>query len=294
MPEENQQNKPNKSKGLHTIRTFKTDASEYIQKGEVSAADLFVKKQKPISYDIGEEPPKIEEKSKKPLIIILGMLSIIVVGFSTYLFLKNGGETTKKKVDIIAPSPLFMSEQEIILESKNKEGFTEEIKNLLSQQDTPGDLVYLPIKKQIDTEIHFLSAKEFLSSLGITAPPFLTNFLEDNFFLGFTNLQEKHVLIIFEVEKNQYENAFAGMMRWEKTIIKDLDFIARKENLGEPKTITFKDKIIKNQSARIMETEKGEVLVYTFINRDFIVITDGQKALEEIIRRFVLYKFSVL
>lgn len=292
VEQNNKENQQDKSKSLHSIRTFKTDASEYLSKGEVSATDLFVKKQEPISYNIEDTPPRIEEKSRKPLIIALVMFGILAIGFSAYLLLKDGGATTTSNPDLIAPRPLLVSEQEIILESKNKSELKKELESLFNEQNTPGDLVYLPIKKRIDTAVHFLSAGEFLSSLEITAPAFLTNFLEDNFFFGFINLQKKHTLLIFEVEKNQYENTFAGMIRWEKTMIDDLDFIAKKENLDQIKIISFKDKIIKNQSARMVTTEKGDVLVYTFINRSYIIITDSQEALEEIVKRFTLYKFS--
>jgi len=291
--ENNRENQENRQKSLHAIRTFKTDASEYMQKGEVSATDLFVKKQKPISYNIEERPQKIEEKSKKSLYLALGVLGLAALGFSVYL-LSGGDNNTPgaREEELIAPRPLLISESQIILSSQGREKFEEKINDALSGQNSPGDLVYLPIKKQIDTAIHFLSAKEFLNSLGISAPPFLTNFLEDNFFLGFINLQKKHVVLIFEVEKNQYDNTFAGMIRWEKTIVRDLNFIAGGENTNETGLIVFKDKIIKNQSARVAETEKGGILIYTFLNRNFIIITDTQEALEEIIRRFVIYKFS--
>lgn len=293
--QENNKNSPPADKAsLHGIRTFKTDASEYMRKGEVSATDLFIKKQKPISYNIEEKPQIISEKSKKPLYVALGILATVALGFSAYLLFANGGESTpgSKEKDLVAPKPLLVSEGQIILNSEGRVKFEEEISHILKKQNAPGDLIYLPVKKQVDTAVRFLSAKEFLNSLEVSAPAFLTNFLEDNFFLGFLNLQKKHVVLIFEVEKNQYDNTFAGMIRWEKNMARDLNFIALEENANETGAIVFKDKIIKNQNARVAETKKGEILIYTFINRNFIIITDSQEALEEIIRRFVLYKFS--
>lgn len=292
--ENNQENKKDKKKNIHAIRTFKTDAAEYMQKGEVSATDLFVKKQKPISYDIEQAPPRIEEKNKKSLIIILAVVAVAALGFSAYIFWGGDEKTTINDVKIIAPKPLLVSEDEFVLEAKSKEGLRGEIERISKEKISPGDLIYLPMKKQIQDVVHFLSASEFLNSLGIAAPAFLTNFLEDDFFLGLLSLQKKHVVLIFELEKDQYDNTFAGMVRWEKTMLRDLDFVANRDNLDDSGKASFRDKIIKNQSARIAETEKGDVLVYTFINRNFIIITDDEGALEEIIRRFILYKFSML
>jgi len=290
--ENNKENQENKSKGLYSIRTFKTDASEFMQKGEVSATDLFVKDQKPIAYNIEEGPRITGERNKKTIFIGIAAAGVLFLGFSAYFIWGRSEAPNTGNNNLTAPKPLLVSEGLVVLDSKNKSNFIKELQDVLAKQNTPGDLIYLPVKKQVGTAVKFLNTNEFLNSLGISAPAFLTNFLEDNFFLGSLNLQEKHLVLIIEVQQNQYDNAFSGMIRWEKTLLQDLDFIANRGNLDDSSFVTFKDSVIKNQDARVARTEKGDVLVYTFINRNFIIITDNQSALEEIIRRFVLYKFS--
>jgi len=73
-----------------------------------------------------------------------------------------------------------------------------------------------------------------------------------------------------------YESAFAGMLKWEKTMGQDLSAIFNSANAGD-----FQDKEIQNH-----DTRTNSVLIYSFINRNYLVIVQNEEPLKEIFRRF--------
>jgi hypothetical protein len=281
---ENKQSENKKTSKLHAIRTFKTDTSEVIKKGEVSLTDIFLKQR--------AKKPRLastQQSSKNKALVFtgLGIIACIVIGISLFLFSKQVATEPQREI-LRPPKPILLNQKETILELTNKKGFGNQIKNLLRAEYNIGDIIYIPLKKESETGAYYLNTKEFLSFLQAETPAFLTTAVKDGFFLGILILGKNHPILIFEIKRGEHNNAFAGMLKWEKHMLNDLGFML-KENLGNTLSPVFTDKIIKNQNVRAVEAENNIILLYSIFNKKYLIITENTKVFEEIIKQFVLF-----
>jgi hypothetical protein len=106
------------------------------------------------------------------------------------------------------------------------------------------------------------------------------------------------------LETDSYERAFAAMLAWENTMRTDLlPLFTRvprtripEESTASSTTATsslqlirngFLDKIVENRDTRvILNTTNDILLLWTFLNRNIIVITTNEYTLKEIISRY--------
>lgn len=282
--------KKNKKSTLFGIRTFKSDLSETMKKGEVSLTSAFLNQDKQRSA----QNSRVNQAHtiKKILLIVSGVILIVtLVGVSVFFFFRDSKNTPTQDQIIKPPKPLVFSQSEVILEATSETNLKNQLEQIIEKEYLLGDLVYFPIKK----DNQYLNSKKFLNLLNTVSPTFLTTFLEDDFFLGILSADTNHPVLIFEIKEEQYDSAFAGMLRWEKQILNDLSFMFIRNVANITTTPVFVDKIIKNQSARIAEIakqigdEEGSILLYSVFDRKYIIIADDQEVLSEIIRQFVLY-----
>ena len=81
-----------------------------------------------------------------------------------------------------------------------------------------------------------------------------------------------------------YDGAFLGMLEWERFILNDLAplFLIRSTQREQ----SFEDAVIKNIDVRFLRNTKGEViLLYSFIDRQTIVITTDADTFAEVVER---------
>jgi hypothetical protein len=273
-------NKPS----LPSIRTFKTDIAETLKSRKKSLTDIYLsqrKQRRSSTEPTKKTPPKALNRMVVALIILL-----IIGGASAGIFWFVKDRKTPKKTPMTKTAEAFLpAQQKLTLIASTGAHLKTQIKNLLQKDYQPGDLIHLLIKK----DSAYLNAKQFLSLLEAEAPSMLTGFIEEAFFLSILNIEEKHPALIFEIPKGYYSNAFSGMLRWEKQMTRDLSFITK--GSATSASPVFQDEILKNQSARVVKQNNQIVFLYSVFNEKYIIITDSPEALEEIIRRFTLYKF---
>jgi len=287
----NQASEEQNKKRKPSIRTLRADTSEYIKSKKLSLVDLAAMQHQ---TDKGgglpvKKEPLLSRLAGNRNVIALITLIVAVAAVGVYILL------TFKKAEQVAPvvhapPPLLNNQDEVAIDITGGKNLNMEIKKAFAEQYNPGDLVYMPIKRQLGENIIYLKTGDFLNSLKTKAPAAITSFLEENFFLGILNLEKKHSVLIFEIEQAYEQTVFGGMLNWEKNMPTDIDFMLQKSTVSP--VPVFKDKIIKNNHVRLLQTDGKTVLLYTFLNSQFLIITDNEKALEEIIERFVVFKFS--
>ena len=99
-----------------------------------------------------------------------------------------------------------------------------------------------------------------------------------------------------------YENAFAGMLEWERYMKDDLaplfgpaktkipsgQIVA--DTVQEPELV-FVDSVIKNKDTRILRGKNGKTeLLYSFVDKNTIIITTNEHTLEEVFVRHTTSK----
>jgi len=275
---------------LQTIRTLKSDMSDVLKKGEVSLTSAFLK-QGPGENGEGMEPTGGSKKNFTLFIAlgsILAAAAIFGIIYSSLIKKEAGPQPTI----LIQPEPILTSQEKIVLEVTDQASLKEQTQKALANTYKIGDLIYAPIEKRTESGLtYFLETNQLFSFLNASTPVFLTSFLKNNFFFGVINLEKNYPVLIFEINEGEYDSAFAGMLKWEKHLPEDLSFMVRDEAAPEEEA-EFKDKIIKNQSVRIIEKNGESLLLYSIFNEKYIIITENAGALQEIIQQFIRFKLS--
>jgi hypothetical protein len=283
MPEE-KQGKNEKSK-IPALRTLKTESAEFVRNKNISLADMALAESKKRREGLRNAQGK-NLLTRKRIVIILGSAVLAaVVGFSAWFLLKEDAAPQTARQ---APPPLIFSEQKDIIEITKKSNLKSAIISKLKNQSLKnGEIKHFAVLEKISEEQkQFLNARDFLTS--ITNPPSsLIRALSDKFYFGIIRNaadNANYPILIFEI--NSFDQAFAGMLSWERTLKENLMFLMPAGmNLNTSNPI-FTDEVIKNHDVRLIKNEENQpILLYTFFSKRTLVITFDQKALEKTLER---------
>lgn len=126
------------------------------------------------------------------------------------------------------------------------------------------------------------TTQEFFTMLDIPLSYALIKSLDPTFMFGgiHTTKQEPYLII----RSYNFEELFAGLLSWEGTMQGDFAPIF---GIQKSPTAPFVDAVQNNKSTRILYDASGnEVLLYSFINHNTVVITTSGEALSAIIGKF--------
>jgi hypothetical protein len=250
---------------LKSIRTLQTDVQELSKKG-ISFADIATESEKRGGL-AAEEVSKFS--LKKLSVIFITIVVIIGVGFGSF-WLFNRRQQEKQAVSLL-PKPILVSDQQVEAVA--------DLNSIQSALKTPiriNNLLYISMT---------VKSEEFFKIIKANPPLELINSLDGRFMLSKFYLSKEWPILIFKIRS--YESAFAGMIKWEKTISSDLTDIFSPSKPGD-----FQDKVIQNHDARVLNDENGNsVLIYSFINQNYLVIAQNEEPLKEIFRRFSLPQY---
>jgi hypothetical protein len=150
----------------------------------------------------------------------------------------------------------------------------------------------------------FLDAQAFATRMKSSMPEWLLRSLKPEYVAGIHFNGIWHPFIIFKT--SSYENAFSGMLKWEDSMSKDLATLIQipesvKEVTASSSVSTasvaarpfgFKDIVIKNKDVRAWLNADGvPILMYSFPDKDTIIITGDESTLQEIFTKLTTTKF---
>ncbi len=282
--------------GIRPLKTYRGDAEEAIQRQKESIASMALREQKKRAVEKEFEPPPAisPENQKRIMVIAAVVVGIATVGGGIFALVRYGnfsftktkpGDTVVVKNNSAAPSLISSRyEREVdvaAVTSKNalaqvvaeETGKTQEagsITNIFLTQTRSG---LVAGKDTVSTET-------FLSTFFTDAPDPLKRSLDNNFMLGvyYDSGQKGHAFLVFKT--NSFETSFAGILSWEKTLPQDLGaLIGSKEGTGG-----FKDVVIQNKDTRaLLDRGQEPVLLYSFIDRNTILVTPDKKTFGNIL-----------
>jgi hypothetical protein len=140
-----------------------------------------------------------------------------------------------------------------------------------------------------------------LSLLSSNIPSELTRTLTGEYLLGVHSFDDNQSFLIVGVDS--YQQAFSGMLKWERFIKNDLaplftrtprprtpEELASTPNTATPQFLPtpFIDAVVENHDTRVVRDPNGDILLlWTFLDRNTLVITTNEYTLREILSRFV-------
>src|SRR3989344_8438462 len=242
---------------LKQIRTFQGDVADALKRQEESLVSIQRREHLRQSAtgpttDTSSQNP---DQRRKVLLFIIGSLVLFVIGVAGIWYAYN--EFVRKTSTPITETPVnrFVSsnkEADLEFAQTSRETFIRGL-NVALGEVPPGELRHLVLRQEAaNHKGALLSTTDFLNKLESRAPSSLVRAFNPLFMLGALG---RSTFIIIKLAS--YENAFAGMLLWERNLAQDLGpILATAQALRYvPQESVFTDFTNRNKDIRILSSD---------------------------------------
>ncbi|MBL4644562.1 MAG: hypothetical protein JKX80_01715 [Candidatus Pacebacteria bacterium] len=284
-----------KKKNEAIVHTFKDDVQNLVRNKKMSMARIAA-----LESDRGERLPHTQEKRepwKTTMVVALTVLflviGVVIALGSFYAYRLNTASNLAPQFD---PAIIFTEARESIdVTEKNPRGILSLLGN--ARRNTffsLGSVVELHLTQSIDVSeeqavIIHLDSIDFLEKIEASVPETFLRTLGTEYVLGIHVIDENVPFLILTTQS--YGHAFAGMLSWEKSIEENfIPFFSPGTGFIKPAVAegenAFSDTVIENLDVRVLRDDDGTIrILYTFLNRNTIVITTDIRTLIELSNR---------
>lgn len=284
-----------------SIRTYEKDASEALKNQNSSLSSIFIAEQK--KKETNTPPPKESGPKRWPYVlggVFLIIVALIAVVFAVLKFFpKNDILQTP-----VAINKIVVPDKEInidITDLSSLEIQKELQKVKISSKEKVGDVLVVNL---VASTTESIKSADFFAKLSWRIPNKLTRMLEDDYAYGVHSFDGNAPFMVFKV--SSYEQAFSGMLDWEKNIVSDLSISfdipentpieVPSESTSTPPTFVivkdvFVDKVVKNKDTRMVIRNGVPILLYSFSDRKTLIITTNENTFKEIMAHLSADRF---
>lgn len=308
---------------IQTVRTYQSDIANTIKNDNVSMIKVALSEKKRQERR-GQLDNTLEDTNKNLYILIGSIVAFLVIAglIAGFIYLQSVSSQKTTQAEQQKIQPILFTETTSILNIDQFE-ISDLFKIIERDKEAVmelGDMKSIVLTTGSSTAERQLTTEEFFTIINSRAPNGLLRSLNPNFLLGVYAFTPRDMFAVFKV--NSYDAAFAGMFEWEPSIESDIGdiFINKKERverdintlstvkststpLDENSSLNasstaesspfgvfsqrkFVDKVLSNKDARILvDTNGKEAMIYTFIDKETLVIATSEKSLKEIMFR---------
>lgn len=230
-------------------------------------------------YNTKPEQPQIHE-GKNRLFFYTGLILIVagIITVWTVYYLKSSN--TKVYVETEKPLVVFSNQIDLNLASTTRNNFIGQITKIIQENQ---------IEKNSVEYINSGDILNFLEKITPNMPGELKRSLENKYMIGIYSSNEGNRPFII-LSENDFGLSFSGMLAWEKNILSDIGDIF---SISQSSTTPFEDEAYKNKDLRIVKDQnKKTVFVYSFIDKNTILITSDEKSFDAILGKYITGKIS--
>lgn len=286
------------------VRTYKSDAEEAIKMEKMSSMSIAIaEEKKKRSYD-PIAPSAGNPKSKRVFLFVISLI-FVFAGIGAFNF-----NYVKEKINI-APAPKKGLEIESLIttdsnaelnlsELSKKDAVSSLLELITLAAIKPNSIQNIYAAKNVvenkNTIKKLVESKEFLPLISSKIPDILLRSLASEYMFGIHSWNGNQPFIILKTDS--YENAFAGMLAWEKNIAGDLSSLFPRNippSMQEGTTTTeqilsykkdFEDVLVKNRDTRALRDGSGNIfLIYSLSDKETVIITSNADTLSELFDR---------
>lgn len=277
---------------LKQIRTFQGDVADALEKQHESLVSI--QRVEHLKKDTVQSDSKTAEVSKKRIeftYFLLGSFLLFMLSATGVWYAYNEFVRKTMTPPIAAPANRFIySEAELVLNISeiSREDFIKTLSSALGEV-AEGEVRHVVLKKSVLEGTELLPTSEFLGILKSRAPGQLVRAFDELFMLG---AYGKSTFLIIRL--TSFENAFAGMLAWEKDLNRDIGPLLATAEIArniEPGTV-FTDIIDQNKDARMLSLYDQPTLIYSFLDNNTLIITDNLETLRVVVDRLTKEKLS--
>ncbi len=299
------------------IRTYESDIAEALanQKTSVMTMAIAESKAKNQGESISNKPPS--QTGKKIFIFLLSLIFISAGLLGGYYFYMNSPLAIEPVAQQPAKVPSIINadvQQIVNVASLQTNNFIELLsENFSTNNSNQNEVREFVLTQSTDSVTSKIGSAQFVQAANFSMLDTLKRALTERMMTGvISNESNSYPFIILTTDF--FQNAYSGMLRWENSMPEELSKIF---NYRESETInndtqsvasttsatstastaksigglfklrgTFKDKVVMNRDVREFTTSDGRIVVlYTFIDKNTIVITTSESAVKGIIER---------
>ncbi len=166
-------------------------------------------------------------------------------------------------------------------------------------QINPDSVAEFIISQKNASSTKKMTSLDFVNLLHFNITDTLKRSLTDKWMVGIYSKDSQNLPFVL-LTTDFFQNAFAGMLKWETSMpeeFADIFNYRNKTNTGSTASSTslyslydvrgsFRDKIVMNRDVREFVSDQGEVLIlYTFIDKNTLLITTSEAVISTIIER---------
>jgi hypothetical protein len=235
-------------------------------------------------------PPTYGISVSKIIIRFCVSIIIIIIGISLAVFVKNKKATTSPLYNISpTPTPTTSLPQSSLIQADVVESITlnespsEFLKTLYKNITvSSSDITRMYPTRTTSSTSHPVPSAEFLTYIQAHLSSYSQEMLNPEFVIGGIRTTETVPFIIFTT--SNFDRFFVDMLTWETHM--QADFAPLFGTTVSTST-QFTDSVKNNLPVRILYDERNnEVMLYTFITKNTVLITATSDALEKLISRF--------
>ncbi len=294
------------------LQTYESDVQSVISKKNISALDIAsAESDRAGRSTFTLNTPKVDWGKIKSIATLLGSLLFVGAAAALLYFVFLRGAPTPIELTPAQTPFIGVDNTQVLLFTSaqlKRNTIMSNLINLKAKTNISLGLisrVYLAVGSSSEATGALPPPLQVQTLLSILAPNTSQDFLRTldplYYIFGFHMFDGSQPFLILKVDS--YEQAFSGMLAWERTMSQELAPLftrtPRPKLNGEVPTPTgsstpevvisptqFKDKIVENHDARVIENEVGDILlVWTFLDRTTLIITTNEATLRELISR---------
>lgn len=296
---------------VHAVETYSGDISRVVQTGNVSTVTIAAAESERRTKDTKGEPVAPsnltqQEKTSRwrvALIITGAVLILAALGLVAALLLRTAPRTVSTSSAVVPFMSVDQTVPVIAPADITRDMLMADLEAAREQVSLSVGLVaqlYVGTPTTTGSVTDLMSAPQLLTMLAPDIPPDLLRTIQPAYLLGVHSYDENQTFLVLRVDS--YQQAYSGLLAWETTMPQELSpLFTRHPSLHLPGTDTasstastspqfirtgFVDRVVENHDARVVQNAGGDILLlWTFLDRNTVVITTNEYTLREIIRR---------
>ncbi|MDO8510075.1 MAG: hypothetical protein Q7S15_00430 [bacterium] len=288
---------------LKPLRTYKSDVAEAVKNKNASVVKIAMAEQERrekrglIVAPLIPGEVSFWERHRYQIFVTLSILLIVSsVATSIFLFIANRFEKTEpaRPINTGTPGAIMHFESERFVDTTDMTELT--LRNHLESEkrrpltlNTVANVALLTRDASLTPPRRPITSAEVLTLIKARASGAFSRSLEPNFMYGIHNWNRNTPFLVFKIAS--FDAAFSGMLGWEEFLYDDIsEYLVDNPTLDTEAILEskkpYEDIVIKNKDVRALRLPSGEIaLMYTFVDRETLVITTDESTLREVVDR---------
>lgn len=269
------------------FRTYEGDVANNIKSGKSSVLSMAIAENVRRVEEEDISNIQVESHFGRNIAMVLGSLVLIVSGIGGGYYLYSISPlATVPAPQVIKNTSIVRPDKQIVLatDANNRLDFYKFIsEQYTNNKPDDGKITEFILNQKLASSTERITGPQFVTKLGFNMTDTLKRSLQDKWMIGTYSVNgTSHRFIILKTDF--FQNAFAGMLKWESSMPEDLIGIFNYSTVAVRGS--FKDKVIMNRDVREYISLQGVPLFrYTFIDKDTILITTSEAVVPEILNR---------